>query len=196
VDPKRVFVLGHSLGAYVLPMILKQDSKAAGGIAMAGIARPLEDVVLEQVEYLVPIQTAGQSDEVKMQGQKKLEEVRQNVAAVKKLEPGHEEGPPLLGMPPHYLVALRGYDPPAMAATLNVPMLILQGERDYQVSMADFAKWKAALEGRKNVELKSYPALNHLFMEGTGKSTPAEYAEAGHVAADVIGDIAKWVAAH
>ena len=196
VDPKRVFILGHSLGAYVLPMILKQDPKAAGGIGMAGIARPLEDVVLEQVEYLVPIQTAGQSEEVQKEGQKKLEEVRQSVAAVKKLEPGHEDGPPLVGMPPHYLVALRGYNPPAMAATLNVPLLILQGERDYQVSMVDFGLWKAALEGRKNAELKSYPALNHLFIEGTGKSTPAEYAEAGHVAEEVVSDIAKWVAAH
>ena len=126
VDPKRVYILGHSLGAYVLPMILKQDPEAAGGIAMAGIARPLEDVVLEQVEYLVPIQTAGQSDEIKAQGQKQLEKIRQDVAAIKALKPGEDEGPTLLGMPPHYLLALRDYDAPRMAATLHVPMLILQ----------------------------------------------------------------------
>ena len=96
---------------------------------------------------------------------------------------------------PHYWLALRGYNPPAVAATLHMPLLILQGERDYQVSMVDFANWKAALGGRKDVTLKSYPALNHLFMEGTGKSTPSEYTQAGHVAAEPVNDIARWVAA-
>lgn len=195
VDPRRVFILGHSLGAYVLPMILKQDPKAAGGIAMAGITRPLEDVVLEQVEYLIPLQS-GQSEEARKEGQKKLEEIRRDVAAIKALQPGQQDGPTLLGMPPHYLLALRGYDPAAVAAALPVPLLILQGERDYQVSMTDFARWKAVLGGRKDVTLKSYPALNHLFVEGRGKSTPSEYMQPGHVAAEAISDIAKWVNAH
>jgi len=72
-------------------------------------------------------------------------------------------------------------------------MLILQGERDYQVTMANFADWKRALSARKDVKLVSYPKLNHLFMEGEGKSTPAEYAGPGNVAAVVIEEIAKWV---
>jgi hypothetical protein len=43
------------------------------------------------------------------------------------------------------------------------------------------------------VTLKSYPKLNHLFMEGEGKARPAEYDKAGHVAAEVVADIAAWV---
>jgi hypothetical protein len=73
--------------------------------------------------------------------------------------------------------------------------LILQGERDYQVTTDDFAQWKAALGARPDVVLKSYPALNHLFIAGTGKSLPGEYLQAGHVAADVVSDIAAWIAA-
>jgi dienelactone hydrolase len=202
IDPKRVFVLGHSLGGYLLPMILEKSRKAAGGIALAGSTRPLEDLVLEQMEYLIPIQTAG-SEEGKKEGQKKLDETRRAVAAIKALEPGKEssgapsgvDAPSLVGMSAHYLLDLRGYNPPALAAGLQRPLLILQGERDYQVSMRDFANWKAALGNRKNVTLKSYPALNHLFMEGTGKSTPEEYSKPGHVSADVIDDIAGWVLA-
>ena len=41
--------------------------------------------------------------------------------------------------------------------------------------------------------LKRYAALNHLFMEGEGKSTPAEYEKEGHVAPAVVEDIAVWV---
>jgi hypothetical protein len=71
---------------------------------------------------------------------------------------------------------------------------VLQGERDYQVTMADFAGWKEALKDRPNATLRSYPALNHLFMAGEGRSTPQEYMQPGqHVAAEVIEDIARWI---
>ena len=72
-------------------------------------------------------------------------------------------------------------------------MLILQGERDYQVTMNEFDRWKTALAGKSNVTFHSYPALNHLFIAGTGRSLPAEYGTAGHVDAAVIGDIADWI---
>ena len=72
-------------------------------------------------------------------------------------------------------------------------MLILQGERDYQVTMTDFALWKAAVGNSKGVVMKSYPALNHLFVAGEGKSLPAEYNKPGHVAPAVIDDIAKFI---
>jgi hypothetical protein len=35
--------------------------------------------------------------------------------------------------------------------------------------------------------------LNHLFISGTGKSTPEEYSLPGHVAEEVIQDIAAWI---
>ena len=41
-----------------------------------------------------------------------------------------------------------------------------------------------------DVTFRTYPALNHLFIAGTGKSLPAEYQTPGHVAEDVIRDIA------
>jgi hypothetical protein len=59
--------------------------------------------------------------------------------------------------------------------------------------MPEFEKWKAALVGRANVTLRSYPASNHLFMAGTGPGVPAEYQVPGHVAEDVVRDIAAWI---
>ena len=96
-------------------------------------------------------------------------------------------------MPPAYWLDLRGYDPPAVAKDLKQPMLVLQGERDYQVTMEDFAGWQEALSSKSNVEFKVYPDLNHLFMEGVGKSSPAEYEQPKHVAVIVIEDIAHWI---
>ncbi len=72
-------------------------------------------------------------------------------------------------------------------------MLILQGERDYQVTQADLEGWRSALRGRSDVTIKSYPTLNHLFMVGEGKATPAEYERPGKVAEFVLDDIANWI---
>ncbi|KAF5039306.1 Esterase EstD [anaerobic digester metagenome] len=75
-----------------------------------------------------------------------------------------------------------------------MPMLILQGGRDYQVSPTqDFEIWKNELKTRENVYLKLFPSLNHLFIEGEGKSTPQEYGVEGHVSEEVIEVISQWL---
>src|SRR5581483_16663 len=52
IDPKNVFVLGHSLGGTLAPRIAADDPLLAGVIIMAGSTRPLLDVAREQLEYL------------------------------------------------------------------------------------------------------------------------------------------------
>ena len=81
----------------------------------------------------------------------------------------------------------------SLGPTIKVPMLFLQGERDFQVTTKDLTLWKTGLAGRKDVTFKSYPALNHLFVAGEGKSTEAEYRKPGHVDPAVIDDIAKFL---
>ena len=61
--------------------------------------------------------------------------------------------------------------------------------------MKDFAGWKQALLGRSGRRFKSYPKLNHFFVAGEGRSAPAEYEKPGHVAAEVVEDIASFVKA-
>jgi dienelactone hydrolase len=180
VNGQRVFVIGHSLGAYVAPRIAEQDGKLAGIVLMAGNVRPIEDLLVEQVTYM-----GIKGDQ--------LDRAKDLQVKVKKLEPGDEDSPALGGIPVSYWVDLKDYDPAAAAKKLAIPLLILQGERDYQVTMTDFALWKAAVGGAKGVVMKSYPALNHLFVAGEGKSLPAEYSKPGHVALAVIDDIARFV---
>jgi dienelactone hydrolase len=180
IDPNRVYVLGHGLGGYVAPRIAEDDAKLAGIAILAGNVRPLEDLMLDRAE------TQGVAT-------KQLESIKMLAGRVKALEPADADAPPILGMRVSYLLDLKGYDPSAVAKKFTMPMLILQGERDFQVNMKDFALWKAALGARKDVTFHSYPTLNHLFIAGEGKSTELEYRKPGHVAPDVIDDIAKWV---
>jgi hypothetical protein len=79
------------------------------------------------------------------------------------------------------------------AKGLKLPILILKGERDYQVTMEDFNTWTKELSQHKNVMLKSYPKLNHLFMTGEGKAKPEEYNLPDLLDIEVIQDFVEWV---
>ena len=98
-----------------------------------------------------------------------------------------------LGLPAADWLALRAYDQTATASQLTRPILVVQGERDYQVTMDDFTAWKKALSSHCHVTFRSYSKLNHLFMEGEGKAKPAEYNRAGHVARELVDDLAAWI---
>ena len=189
VDPARVYVLGHSLGGMLIPRIAAADPSLAGVIVLAGAARPLEQAILDQTRYL-----AMADGTVTPAEQAQIDEAQKLLETVRALTPEDAKSPkPIFGAPASYWLDLRGYDPPTAARNVKQPMLVLQGERDYQVTMDEFARWKAALGSKSNATFHSYPALNHLFIAGTGKSLPAEYETAGHVDEAVVRDIAEWI---
>jgi dienelactone hydrolase len=191
VDPNRIVVLGHSLGGMLVPRIAAAGPPVAGFIVMAGAARPIPQAVIEQARYLAQADGAVSAEE-----QKQISEIEQVMARVNALGPADASNPErILGATASYWLDLRGYDPPAAAAQVKQPMLVLQGERDYQVTMEEFSRWKTALADRTDVSFRSYATLNHLFVEGTGKSVPAEYYTPGHVSEAVVRDIATWILA-
>ena len=190
IDADNVFVLGHSLGGMLIPRIAAAAPEARGFIILAGAARPLEDLVLEQTIYIVSLDGVTTPEEQAM-----LDQLRAVVAKVK--DPGLAPSTPAAELPfgvtGRYWLDLRGYDPAESAKGIDRPVLVLQGERDYQVTMADYQRWNDALSGMPDVTFKTYPDLNHLFIPGTGKSTPAEYGLPGHVPEEVVDDIAAFI---
>jgi len=195
VDGTRVFVLGHSLGGYLAPAIAAQagETLLGGLIVMAAPARPLEDVTLDQVRYIVGLSGPDASDAELQQ----LRLFEKQVARVKDAAgweaagglPTPEQLP--LGCPAEWWLALLDYDPLAVAAGLAQPLLVLHGERDYQVTLEDLAGWSTL--DRPGVAIKSFPHLNHLMMAGDGPATPGEYSRPANVDAEIISTIAGWL---
>ncbi|HWX40465.1 MAG TPA: alpha/beta fold hydrolase [Blastocatellia bacterium] len=186
IDSKRVFVLGHSLGGTLAPRIGSQAPDLAGLIILAGTTRSAEEITVEQLNYIASLGGPG-AERVKAL----IETTKTHFARLN--DPKLPETEMVLGVPACYWLDLRSYNPAQTAASLKMPILVVQGERDYQVTMDDFQGWKKYLSGRANVEFKTYPKLNHLFEEGEGKSTPQEYEKPANVASYVIDDIAAWV---
>jgi fermentation-respiration switch protein FrsA (DUF1100 family) len=190
VDPARVFVLGHSLGGMLIPRIAAACPRARGFIVMAGPARPFEDLIYEQTEYIL-----GLDGEIDAGDRLSLAQLRQAVARVK--DPGLSPDTPGTSLPlggsGMWWISVRDIKPVDEARLMDRPLLVIQGERDYQVTMVDFSMWREALSGKPEVTLKSYPDLNHIFFTGTGKSTPQEYGQPGHVSGEAVEDIARFI---
>lgn len=186
IDPKRVFLVGHSLGAFAAPFIAEKDPKLAGIVLLAGNARSILELIAEQTEYLAKL--AGPVSE---EDQKKLRDLKEALDLIRE---GKTEGlTAKINMPAAYLARMHRLQPVEAASRLTIPILIAQGGRDYQVTKADFNLWKKALGARKNVTFKLYDKLNHLFIAGTGPPSSAEYTKAGHVDVQVVEDLAAWI---
>jgi len=183
VNHSKIFVLGHSLGGMLAPRIGLQDDRIAGLIILAGPTRHLEDLMLEQTRYLANLSGLNQSEQIAS--------LEQLVIKVKMLN--ISLGEDVLGAPKAYWADLATYDPVVTAESLHVPLLILQGKRDYQATMTDFARWNETFFGNTSVTLKTYPTLNHLFIAGAGEPTNIEYSIEGHVAEEVVVDITTWI---
>lgn len=191
IDSKHIFVLGHSLGGGLAPRIGRQDPELAGLIIIAGMSRPMEDSILDQYIYIYSL-----SGPLTEKQKEHIETLKEQIARVK--DPGlSEKVDPKdlpLGVPVSYWLGLRDYRPADVAKSLDMPILVLQAERDYQVPLAtDFEVWKTALKDKSNATFKIFPKLNHLFIKGEGKSTPQEYGIKGHVDEAVIDTIALWI---
>lgn len=188
IDPSRIFVLGHSLGGMMAPRIASLCPELKGIILLVANARPLEEVLIEQLTYLNELNPTENSRNY-------LEETRKEIENMKKW--GTKDFDPSvklpLRLPASYWQDLNQYRQTEVARTLDCPMFILNGERDYQVGMTDFNSWKKALEETKNASFKSYPQLSHLFMEVPGNPSPADYEVPRHIPEYVIEDIANWI---
>lgn len=193
IQPKRIFVVGHSLGGMMAPRIAEGDSQIAGLIIMAGTPRPMEDLLVEQVRY-----TVGLSGKTTPQGEKLIAQAEKAAADMRNpdLKPGMTVDFMGVPLPASYVLDLRAYHAAETASRLKIPILVMQGDRDYQVVAADLNGWKQALEKKSTVTFKTYPALNHFFMPGTGPSSDAEYLKPNHMLETVVEDIAGWIVKH
>ncbi len=191
VDPNRVFLVGHSLGAYLAPRIAAQvPGQLRGLMLLEANSTPLPELILAQTEYLASLQATPNPS-----ADQQLAALRAAVAlaASPELSPATPASQLPLGVPASYWLDLRAYDPLATAAGLAIPMLFSQGGRDYQVPPSELQGWEKALGGHPNVTFKTYAAMDHLLLDGSGPATPAEYSVPGHVDSQLVADLAAWL---
>ena len=188
IDTSRIYVLGHSQGGMMIPRIAQRTTAVHGYIMMAAPARKLPDMVVMQMDYLHGHGLYPDWPKMKPAMVEQIANLREWGQST------FDSTMPLpMGLPLSYLLDLEGYDQTNEARSIDKPLLVLNGEADYQVTMDDFNLWKDALQGKPNVTFKSYVGLNHIFMPAGTPSLPSDYAKRGTIPAEVADDIANFV---
>ncbi|MGE8349012.1 MAG: alpha/beta hydrolase [Pseudomonas protegens] len=149
-DPRlgQLIVLGHSEGALIASLAAAQLD-AAGVISISGTARPVDQVLRQQLSYRLPPALMVRSNEL-----------------LDSLKAGQVDTdvPPALqvifrpSVQP-YLITLFREDPAAAFARLKMPALIIQGSNDIQVSVDDARVLKAA---KPDAQLTLIDGMNHV----------------------------------
>jgi dienelactone hydrolase len=188
----KFYMVGHSLGAMMAPLVASKSKAVSGIVLLAGNARPLEDLLIDQYTYIYGLDSLDALEKSEIQ---KITSQVQTVKDSKALKLAKTSELPF-GLSSYYWQSFTKYNQLQVAKKLKQPILVLQGERDYQVTMVDFNLWKQNLSDNPKNQFISYPTLNHLFMNGEGKSVPAEYEKQGNVDQKVITDISSWIKAN
>lgn len=165
-----VWLIGHSEGGLVALQVAQEAQGLCGVVLVASAGRPLGTVIKEQLAanpangFL--LETANQAIDELSAGR------RVDVAGMH---------PALLGLfkpeVQSFLMSILPVDPAKLAASASLPMLVMQGDTDIQVSTEDARLLAAAAPGST---LAILPGVNHVLKQVEGSGRAANIATYGN----------------
>jgi pimeloyl-ACP methyl ester carboxylesterase len=150
-----VWVLGHSEGALVALAAAQEPESICGVILVSGAGRKLSDVIREQLRANpanAPVLDSAMAALDALERGQHVDVSAMHPALQKLFAPQVQD----------FLIDVFRRDPAKLAASLKVPLLIVQGERDFQVSVADARALAAA---RPDAKLVLLPRMNHVLKD-------------------------------
>lgn len=155
-DPRfsNVLMAGHSEGA-LIAMLACQKAQLDGCVLIAGAGNALDDILRVQLKPRLPPDLYAQNERI--------------LLALKRGEQVSDVPPALLALyrpsVQPYLISSMKVDPRAAVGALRMPVLILQGATDLQVSVADAQALSAAAPAARLVIV---PGMNHVLKMVSG----------------------------
>lgn len=193
IDPDRIWIVGHSMGAMLAPRIDAEGGSFRGLILMAGTPYNLEDIMVRQFRQAgakgglmgAVVKLEDRIFSKKLSG---LAEMSEEEAKKKKFA-----GSTTLW----YFKEMGRKNAADYLLESEKPVLILQGGMDFQVlPEADYARFQELLRGRENTEFRLYPELDHAFVKGMYNDilkARKEYSAERHIGPEVLDDIAEFI---
>ena len=210
VDPARLFVAGHSEGAYHAARVAAAEGHAiAGVLLLSGAGRTELSILLAQIDGQMRTAMPAQADAT----MSALKHAFDDFMAGKPVDPAAVT--PIAGLQavlrsatnPTTATLARGllaFDPLPVLATIDVPVFVFNGEKDIQVDPAIDTKALVGARKAANKDVTEFlaPDANHVLEHETRAraelnggnadyNTPERVLDAATVAA-----IAGWLAKH
>jgi uncharacterized protein len=202
VEARHVGLIGHSEGGSVAPIVASKDKRVAFLVLLAGPGVPTAQLLVHQVGAMAKQSGATPTEVADNEAlEKKVIDVvlqeKDDAAARKKITALVGPGADVNTLVTPWFRAFIAFDPKPILQKIKVPVLALNGARDFQVDAEEnLAAMRAALAADKDVTVKSLPGLNHLFQECT-RCTLDEYAELEQTMSPAVIDlVSAWVAQH
>ena len=195
IDPEKVFIIGHSMGAMLAPRIDKEGGNYRGLILLAGTPRRLEEVMVEQNNEVL----AEMKGLARRLVEKQIKKLNGTFDGLYEMSDEEAKKKKLGGGVTLYYFKEMG-EPPVESylKTLKKPILVMQGEKDFQVRAdTDFRMYKEILADHPRASFRLYENLNHAFVPsvyGSISKAKQEYGVEQHIGENVIADIARWIA--
>ena len=194
IDSDKIFIIGHSMGGMLAPRIDAEGGDYRGLVLMAGTPRKLEEVLIEQSEEAM----SSLKGLTKRLVGKQIQKLNNTFAGLYDLSDEEAKRKKVGGGTTLYYFKEMGEHAVAdYLVPLQKPILIMQGEKDFQVKAdKDFAAYQDILNGKQNVTFQLYENLNHAFVPsvyGSIAKAKAEYHIEQHISEEVISDIANWI---
>ncbi|MHC1693963.1 MAG: alpha/beta hydrolase family protein [Eubacteriales bacterium] len=192
IDASRIYIIGHSMGGYLVPRIDAQDTEdsVAGYVLLAGSVRSVLELLPVQIDYLL-LNDKTLSDEQKETTRQQYATLIDAIKALTEEDKGSDKA--LMGAYPTYWLDLADYKPAEMVKSITEPILVLQGGHDYQVTETDFNLWKDALKNNPKATFKLFPELTHTFVKTEKMSTPEDYNTYNEVDSEVSDAIYTFI---
>ena len=180
-----VWILGHSEGALVALQAAQDPTRICGLILVSGPGRPLGEVIRSQLRAN-PANAAL---------------LPPGEAAIDQLEAGKRV--PAAGLPAPlqplfndrvqgYLIDMFAHDPAKLIAAVKLPVLIVQGDKDIQVAVADAELLKKA---QPAATLTLVPGINHVLKPVAGDDRAANVATYGNADLPIASAVPDTIAA-
>jgi dienelactone hydrolase len=194
IDPKKIFILGHSLGGMLAPRIDAEGGNFAGIIIWAGSPRTLIDIIISQNEEMIP--QLGKL--LQILDKKQYRSLKTKFDAIGSMTEAEAKKTKFMGGSSlWYLKEMAEHPTADYLTSIEKPVFILHPGKDFHVSVEkDFDLYKKICAGKQNASFKLYPELNHLFMKsisGKIKDYKKDYKIPQKVDQAVLDDIVEFI---
>lgn len=159
----KIYVIGHSQGSLV-GMLAAKD-RADGFISLAGAGQSIDQVIIEQVNKTAPNFTEDTKRIFKtLKEGKTTTDYPMALSSIFNIEIQK------------FMINWMKYNPTEVLSTLNIPILVINGTKDLQVSETEA---KLLKEANKDATLKIIENMNHVLVtiEGDDLENSKSYAE-------------------